>query len=100
MSRDSNSQQLPLGVAQVMYGLVHGAITTHKALSEHLYDDVVWNNPVPTREGGVMACETLLGRKGLDSKKRKAIRSDLEYWTNNYETLRKEVFYRPAPKIK
>lgn len=97
MAKPQQSEKLPVKTAQIVYRLVRGAISTHKALLEKLYDDVVWDDPVPTKEGGVLACETLIGRKGISPKRASAIRSDLEYWAENYQTLRKDVFYRHNP---
>lgn len=93
------ANKIPLKTAKVLYNVVEEAIVFHRAIKDGLADALIWDNVVPKKEGGTLCIETLLERGDYSDKEKEELRKNLGYWNENYEALRKDVFYRKDPII-
>ena len=91
--------EISLKTVKGLYKVVEEAIIFHKGVNGRLADAVVWNNVVPTKEGGVLCMNTLLEEGNYSQKQRDKLNANLDYWTQNYEALKTQIFYRDSPEI-
>lgn len=73
------------------YGTIVEAIEFHKCLIDRTADAVCWRNHVFKKNGGIETIEEMLGLE-KSAKKRKEIRTNLEYWKTNYDSIRERVY--------
>jgi|SRR3989344_3648307 len=92
-----SNNKLPLETAKLIYGVIKEAVDFHRAIEEGLVDALVWDNVVPTKEGGKRCLNRMLDED--IGELRSEIDDYSKYWEERYDDLKRQVFYREDPTI-
>ena len=87
-----------LDIAKRLYEIVDEAVNVHLAIKNGLIDAVFWNNVVPTKEGGNLCLRVILDNTNSEKNKLR-IKSLRDYWNENYNLIKSQVFYRDNPDV-
>ncbi len=74
-------------------------IECHKMLLEGLADDIVHTGAVYKKDGGADVLEVALEELKPRTKAYREIKSDLDYWKGNYDTIRKYIYDGEKPPV-
>ena len=93
------TKEITLEIATQIYDVIKDAVAFHRAIGNGLADALVWDNIVPTKEGGARCLKALLEKGDYSTGEIAEVNDHLSYWNENYEALRTQVFYRDDAHI-
>ena len=99
MSREGMDEEIPLETARKVYEIIDEVVNFHQVIREDLANTLIWNNVVLNKEGGRRVLETLLAKENYSAEKGEKTQQLLEYWNENYEAIRNQVFCRESSTI-
>jgi len=93
-----SNEKISLKDAESLYKVVQDANRYHQNICDGLADAVIWNNVAPTKKGGLLSMERLMENSKYFLNVGE-IRAELEYWEQNYDAIKSQVFYRKHPQV-